>query len=106
MTLDTKKRAFIVGYRLGLGVGTYYDWIEARRATRPEEVDVGTWYRDFDEVAKEGERRARNRLSEYVRTLARDAESAASYYLYPEEDTTVYFTDVLGAIDAGVEEYA
>lgn len=48
---EVKREAFRVGYRLGIGVGKYVDWVRARQASRPEAIREGAWNEAFDKIA-------------------------------------------------------
>ena len=116
LSTEVKKSAFRVGYRLGIGVGTFYDWVKARDMARPEAIRPGAWVQAFDKIAEAARRYGESRLN-YCKTkldqltdievdsfFEQYPNSGATFTEYPREhyDTSKY--DVLAAIDAGVEE--
>ena len=48
---EVKREAFRVGYRLGIGVGKYIDWVRARQASRPAAIRESVWNEAFDQIA-------------------------------------------------------
>lgn len=101
LSTDVKKAAFRVGYRLGIGAGTFYDWIQARDSSRPEAIKPGAWNQAFDKIADAAMSYAHKRFDSTIKELDELTEyeievrfgasrsSGATFTEYPRE----HFTD-------------
>ena len=113
---EVKREAFRVGYRLGIGVGKYIDWVRARQASRPAAIRESVWNEAFDQIADAACTYGNARLDKVVPELDAQTELAIEARLRPSGNCT--FTeypkegerpakvlgDALAAIDAGVDE--
>ena len=116
LSTEVKKSAFRVGYRLGIGVGKYIDWVRARHASRPEAIRGGAWNEAFDKIADAACAYGNARLDKAVAELDAQTELAIEAYLRPSGNCTfteypkegerpaAVLGDALAAIDAGVDE--
>ena len=78
MTLEEKRAAWLVGYRYGIGAGSYYDWAKLRRATKPDDMASAVWQTRFDEIAQAGCKEGEERLARLRAALSAEAEQIAA----------------------------
>ena len=100
MNDEVRKKAFELGYRVALKTRSYWDLICEKRKQECADWD------EFEKIAWRGQCKAFERLERTVKELDAQAEYAADAYINPTHGTFTSYppVDVLGAIDAGVDE--
>lgn len=85
---EVKREAFRVGYRLGIGVGKYIDWVRARQASRPAAIRESVWNEAFDQIADAACAYGNARLDKAVAELDAQTELAIEARLRPSGNGT------------------
>lgn len=103
-----KREAFRAGYRLGIRAGSFYDWVKARDANRPEDARPGAWVEEFDKIANEAMTVGTERLGKAVEELDGRTEAEIDAFMKRSGNGAIAeyppTGDPLADIDAGVDD--